>query len=146
MDDKLIISYNLSNIEDWENLFGYEQEPSLNDDGYEISDLDNKTQQIIINSALFCLPVLDSFGIQEWLIRQDVLHNLNCYPNKLSVEDLFRNQNLETDVDFLTRSQWFGKLYELTLETVETKALNEYFTYVRKLEHDERRSKLKLVK
>ena len=35
-DGKVILDYDLSEVDDWENLFTYEGTPEFNEEGYEI--------------------------------------------------------------------------------------------------------------
>ena len=146
-DGIVILDYDLSEVDDWENLFTYEGTPEFNEEGYEISDLDPITQQIIIHSGWFHLPVLDELGIQEWLLRQHVLNKLGCYPNPITAEQLFRHAGLKTSADFLSTRGWFTDvLYEMVINQVDNYSYKEYYDYNRKLESEARRKHLRIVK
>lgn len=147
MADRYTVEYDLSEIDSWEELYTYDGDQLLDDDGNEISNLSQDTQQIIVHSAMFAVPVLDEIGIKEWLIRQYLLCNVGCYDCPLSIDSLYRHRNLKTDVEFMTRSDWFShNYYQLCTEEIERVAHGIYFDFIKEKETEERRKTIKLVK
>ena len=116
MADRYTVEYDLSEIDSWEELYTYDGDQILDDDGNEISNLSQDTQQIIVHSAMFAVPVLDEIGIKEWLIRQYLLCNVGCYDCPLSIDSLYRHRNLKTNWRILSlRTKDVLKLIDLSL-------------------------------
>tara|TARA_R100000664_G_C2736031_1_gene125457 strand:+ start:228 stop:719 length:492 start_codon:yes stop_codon:yes gene_type:complete len=149
-DNRLLVSYDLTHIKDWEKLFSY-VEYEEQEEGLQPSDLDPITQQIIICSHWFNIPELDDLGIHSWLIRQHILTKLDSWEDPVKPEELFKRHGLITDVDYLNTKQWFEtKLYEIcslhVIEDIRIQPNKIYNKYIETRDREQRRNHLKLVK
>jgi hypothetical protein len=146
-----MVVYDLSKINAWEELFTYIEHE---DDPYEEhkpSDLDPITQQIIISSHWFNIPVLDDEGLREWLIRQDIVVRLDAWGDPIKPEDLFRRHGLVIEGDYLETKEWFEtKLYRMVEGPCVTGLKNKpnmvHAEYIKEKELIEKRKNLTLIK